>query len=217
LLTYLDCFGILNSGLIDWSLTYGKYNDYELEMHVFDNEINSLRDELIKSYQKITEKPKLCYYESNESWFNDVDNYSQCDHINVKTFQESYINIVTESHFDILDIHITEKTFKPFYYFQIPIFFASFNHIKKLKEEYDLYLFEDLIDHSYDNEMDDTKRFHMVINEIKRLSKMGDKIKKYYKDNIDKLISNYEFIKNFKERNTTGIFFNKLTGIKKLI
>jgi len=217
LLTYLDCIGFLDSELIDWSLTYGKYNDYELEMHVFDNEISTLRDELIKSYKKITSKPKLCYFEGDESWFNKVDNYSQCDHISIKTFQESYINIVTESHYDILDVHITEKTFKPFYYFQIPIFFASYHHVKKVKEEYDLFLFDDLIDHSYDNEPDDSKRFNMVINELKRLLLMKDEIKNYYVSNLEKIIKNYEFIEKYKEKNTIGNFFNSLSKIKKLI
>jgi hypothetical protein len=217
LLTYLDCIGFLDSGLVDWSLTYGKYNDYELEMHVFDNEINTLRDELIKSYQKITSKPKLCYFEGEESWFENVDGYSQCDHISIKTFQESYINIITESHYDITDVHITEKTFKPFYYFQLPIFFASYHHIKKLKEEYDLFLFDDLINHSYDNEPDDSKRFLMVVDEIKRLSTIVDVVKNYYKNNIDKLIKNHEFIVNYKEKNTIGNFFNSLTKTKKLI
>ena len=217
LLTYLDCIGFLDSELIDWSLTYGKYNDYELEMHVFDNEISTLRDELIKSYKKITSKPKLCYFEGDESWFNKVDDYSQCDHISIKTFQESYINIVTESHYDILDVHITEKTFKPFYYFQIPIFFASYHHVKKVKEEYDLFLFDDLIDHSYDNEPDDSKRFNMVINELKRLLLMKDEIKNYYVSNLEKIIKNYEFIENYKEKNTIGNFFNSLSKIKKLI
>jgi len=131
LLTYLDCIGFLDSDLVDWSLTYGKYNDYKLEMHVFDNEINTLRDKLVKSYEKIISKPKLCYFEGDESWFKNVDVYSQCDHISIKTFQESYINIITESHYDVTDVHITEKTFKPFYYFQLPIFLASHHHIKK--------------------------------------------------------------------------------------
>ena len=165
-------------------------------MHIFDNEINTLKEDLIKSYENITKGPKLCYYEQNESWFNSVDDYSQCDHISIKTFQESYINIITESHYDNLDIHITEKTFKPFYYFQLPLFFASYHHVKKVKEEYDLYLFDDFIDHSYDNEPDDSKRFHMVVNELKRLSAMKEEIKTYYKNNTDKLIKNYEFIKN---------------------
>ena len=64
-----------------------------------------------------------------------------------------------------------------------------------LRKEYDLYLFDDLIDHSYDDEKDDVKRFHMIVNEIQRLSNMRDEISTYYKSNIDKIIHNHNFIK----------------------
>jgi hypothetical protein len=64
---------------------------------------------------------------------------------------------VTESHFAINSVHITEKSFKPFYYFQIPLFVASHRHVEFLKKEHNLYLFEDLVDHSYDKEIDHIK------------------------------------------------------------
>jgi len=67
-----------------------------------------------------------------------------------------------------------------------------------MREEYDLYFFDDLIDHSYDDEKDDAKRFHMIVNEIKRLSNMRDEISIYYKANMDKIIHNHNFIKNNK-------------------
>ena len=99
----------------------------------------------------------------------------------------------------------------------MPIFFASYHHIQKVKEEYNLDLFDDLINHSYDNEPDDAKRFHMVINELKRLSEIGDEIKNYYKNNINRLIKNHQFISNYKEKNTIGNFFTLLSKRNKLI
>ena len=75
-----------------------------------------------------------------------------------------------------------------------------------------------MIDHSYDNEPDDSKRFNMVFNELKRLSLMKDEIKNYYVSNLEKIIKNYEFIEDYKEKNTIGNFFNSLSNkIKKLI
>ena len=106
--------------------------------------------------------------------------------------------------------HITEKTFKAFYYFQIPIFVAQYNHIKTLREEYDFYLFDDLIDHSYDNEKDDVKRFHMIIAEIQRLSSMKEEISVYYKNNIDKIIHNHNFLKNYANKKVEENYFLKL-------
>jgi len=58
----------------------------------------------------------------------------------------------------------------------------------------------------------------MVVDEIKRLSTMVNVVKDYYKNNIDKLIKNHEFIVNYKEKNTIGNFFYSLTNkTKKLI
>ena len=65
-----------------------------------------------------------------------------------------------------------------------------------MREEYDFYFFDDLINHSYDDEKDDAKRFHMIINEVKRLSNMREEISLYYKLNMDKLIHNHNFLKN---------------------
>jgi hypothetical protein len=76
-----------------------------------------------------------------------------------------------------------------------------------MKQEYDLYFFDDLIDHSYDNEIDDTKRFHMVLNEIKRLSNMKEEIQNYYKNNIDKIIHNHNFIKTYPEKEIEENYF----------
>jgi hypothetical protein len=128
---------------------------------------------------------------------NDKYNFDMVGYVTETSFQNAYINIVTETHFILGEgIHITEKSFKPFYYFQLPIFLALHNHVKTLKEEYGFYLFDDLINHSYDDERDDAKRFHMVVNEIKRLSNMREEISLYYKNNIDKLIHNHNIIKN---------------------
>jgi hypothetical protein len=65
-----------------------------------------------------------------------------------------------------------------------------------MREEYKLDFFDDLINHNYDDEIDDVKRFHMVVNEIKRLSTMREEISEFYKNNTDRLISNHNFVKN---------------------
>lgn len=101
------------------------------------------------------------------------------------SFINSYVNIVTESLFDnqFGVVHITEKTFRPFYHYQIPIFLATPFHIKFLNQKYDFDIFNDIIDHSYDDETDDYKRFFMIINEIKKLYNSKDKIVEFYKNN----------------------------------
>jgi hypothetical protein len=112
-----------------------------------------------------------------------------------ESYENTYVNIVTESGFDSQDfnqnvVHITEKSFRPFYYYQIPLILATPNHIKTLKEKYDFDFFEDVINHSYDSELNDKKRFLMFFDEIKRIYNNKDEIKFFYKNNRQRFESN---------------------------
>lgn len=215
LLTLLKNKNILKDDIIDWSLTYGSMNQSFTELTKYQFYINFDNIKLFNDYKEIISKPKLTFYEQDVNWWNHEDDYQAWNHLDLTTFNESYINIITESHFDIEDIHLTEKTFKPFYYFQLPIFLGSYHHIKKLKSEHDLFLFDDFINHSYDDEKDNVKRMDMVIDEIIRLSSMRNEIENYYKSNISKLIHNHRYIRDFHLKNQTNLYFLGL--IKKKI
>jgi len=196
LLSHMQDLNLLDNDITDWSLTYGDYNNKKT------NGINTY------SFAK----PKLSYFETDKDWFASEDAYDAWKHLELKTYQNSYINIVTESHFEIADVHITEKSFKPFYFGQIPIFLASHNHVAGMKLEYNLDFYDDLINHDYDNEQDDTKRLNMVIDEIKRLSKIKHEIKKYYIDNKQRVVNNHNFIKNYYHNNFTFQYFTYLAN-----
>lgn len=210
LLTHLKNLNLLDNDITNWSLTmeHSEYIRYTqqasnvVSIAPFKNYLDLNNKSLINDFLFMCNTKQLSFYEEDISWedtINTYDSHSQIDTFKSElNFKNSYINIVTESHYHFreCDVHITEKSFKPFYFFQLPIFVASWQHIKMMREEYDLYFFDDLIDHSYDDEKDDAKRFHMIINEIKRLSNMREEISLYYKMNADKLIHNHEFLKN---------------------
>ena len=216
ILTYLKNYKLFENDITDWSWitppgkSFTKIQSIQhLKTYIPYNNKN-----LIKDYLEITKEKKLSFYEQNINWF-DIDSESykwSPEHHLLTTFQNSYINIITETAFlfEENDLAITEKSFKPFYYFQIPIFLARPGHVKALKEEYDLYLFDDLIDHSYDDEKDDAKRFHMIVNEIQRLSTMREEISNYYKNNVDKLIDNHNFIKTYSDKKIQENYFLNL-------
>jgi hypothetical protein len=217
LLTHLKNLKLLDNDIIDWSLVidYSTYAANKKDIQSIGHlkgYIDPTNKELVNDYKIITSTKKLSYYEQNVDWFDNVQKYIQLEHLTLESYKNSYINIVADSHYYFRenDVHITEKSFKPFYYFQIPIFLASFNHVKMIKEEYGFDLFDDLIDHSYDNERDDIKRFHMVVNEIKRLSTMREEIVQYYKNNIDKIIHNHNFVKNYPKKKIDENYFVKL-------
>ena len=211
LLTHMKNLDLLENNITDWSLTYGIHNNKLSDINKFQTYIDFKNNKkLLDDYKKICSKPKLSFYEGDKDWFNTEDNYDVWNHHLLTTYQNGYINIVTESHFDILDIHITEKSFKPFYYYQMPLFLASQNHILKMKKEYDLEFFDDFIDHSYDKEINDINRLHMVLSEIDRLSKIKNEIKTYYKSNKNKFIKNHNFIKDFYHKGLIFKYFYNL-------
>lgn len=98
-----------------------------------------------------------------------------------KSYENSYIKIVTESQFEYQNvIHITEKTMIPFYFYQIPILLATPNHIQICKELYDFDFFDDVINHSYDSETDNKKRFRMICDELERLKSKKEYLRDFF-------------------------------------
>jgi hypothetical protein len=128
------------------------------------------------------------------------------------TFENSYVNIVTESSFIDSEsvVHITEKSFRPFYFYQLPIFVSSHNHVKYLKEIYGFDMFEDVINHSYDDVVDDRNRLFEIMKEIKRLDENKEKIKEFYKKNYDRFEKNKNIIFNILKNADDYKFFRSL-------
>ena len=86
---------------------------------------------------------------------------------------------------------------------------ATHNHIKAMKEKYDFDFFDDVINHSYDNEPNQKKRFIFFTNEVKRLYNNRESLIEFYEKNqfrfennknkvisIMNNVSDYEFFKS---------------------
>ena len=220
LLTYLKNSKLLENNITDWSrIIPPEQNSKKIQsIQRIKKYIEINNKDLVDDYLNIVNQKKISFYEQGVEYFDKIEYYKQTEHLVLDSYKNSYINIVTETVFEYntLDImHITEKSFKPFYYFQIPIFVATYNHIKTMRSEYDFYFFDDLIDHSYDDEIDDAKRFRMIINEIKRLSTIKEEISIYYKNNIDKLMHNHNFIKEYPKKQIEENYFLNLINENK--
>jgi hypothetical protein len=215
ILTLLKYENLLEYGIVDYSITYGKINREKIKNEIKNKtfiDVEGANEKLKRDYNEIRTIRKNSYYEENKYTFGNNGD-TRIDIIgSVQQYEKTYFNIITESHYEEVDIHVTEKTFKPFYLYQYPIFVASHNHIKTLKEHYDFYLFDDLIDHSYDNEIDSGKRLYKIVEEIKRLSKMKNEIELHYKSNIEKLVHNNNVIKQIANEERTINFFLNLSN-----
>tara|TARA_Y100000389_G_scaffold63610_1_gene59652 strand:+ start:213 stop:1418 length:1206 start_codon:yes stop_codon:yes gene_type:complete len=163
-----------------------------------------------KNHINKMKKPKLTQYESYSSDFKDVENlfetgYDFAGKVNPKDYRNSYISIITESVYWFDGIHITEKSLKPFCLPVLPIFVASPNHVKTLRDDYNLDLFDDFINHDYDKELDNTKRLKMIIEECLRLSRLENEIIDFYKNNKDRFLNNKNSILEFTKQTDVHI------------
>ena len=146
---------------------------------------------------------KICDYESKKNWINQKNNEFQSDQPPIfrvpelqESFENSYVNIITESIFssNCNSIHHSEKSFRPFFYYQFPIFLATPNHVAYLRNNYNFDMFDDIINHSYDTVSDDFTRFKMVCDEISRISENKDNFKRFYSDNKHRFIKNKQIL-----------------------
>ena len=220
LLCLLKKYGILED--TDWSLVRGwdfiekqigqdgKVNPYFYSRVFDDSTISSLSNEIkyfsTIEYRKSALEEEFDFNE-NERNIHNVDWNALFDN---NAYAESYFNITTETCFDSDIIQITEKSFNPFYFMQLPIFVTTPNHVKKLKELYDFDMFEDFIDHSYDAQYDHKKRMLMIIDEIRRIHANKDLFKKIYKGLVGRLESNKQKVLRMIEDKTDYNFFNNI-------
>lgn len=189
---------------------YTKIFEYD-DIKNYETEIKILNDLKVKVSDH--ERTELSFNEKNEITILDPK-YAHLlsppefplNYIN------SYINIVTETKF--LDnenvIQISEKSFKPFYYYQFPMILATHHHIKSLKEKYNFDFFDDVIDHSYDNEPNQKKRFDLFVKEIKRLHDNKENIIEFYRNNHHRFIRNKNKMIGIKNDKSDYLFFKTL-------
>jgi hypothetical protein len=180
--------------------------------------------QLFNLNQIVDLKESIDYFASiscKKSVFEECDESRQnYDSISTESFTQAYIQIVTESHFGHEDVHITEKSFKPFYFYQIPIFLASHGHVARLRERYpNLDFFDDVVDHRrYDDIKDDVERLNVVYDEIKKLHRNRDEIRHFYASNEDRFIRNRKMILNDVVKDKSDYnFFTDLINKKRTV
>jgi hypothetical protein len=91
-------------------------------------------------------------------------------------YDDSLVNIITETYFFNKIIHITEKTYKPIAFMQPFILVAAAGSLKHIKDM-GFKTFDQFWDESYDLEVDDKKRFTMIMSLIESISKWTEEEK----------------------------------------
>ena len=221
-------------GLIDdvnWSLVTGQIRPPE--DYVWLNEalpidvVNSCENEIKKLFSI---KVKESDYEVNKRYFSedgeiifDKNEFPDLGEPAMESggllipedsfsYMNSYVNIVTESQFrdDFNVIHISEKSFRPFAYYNLPLIVATQNHIKYMKDKYGFDFYDDLINHDYDSEKSIGSRITMLIDEVTRLKNNKEDVVKFYKQNTHRLINNQKIVSEIKNNNDDYEFFKTI-------
>lgn len=195
LLCLLKKYNLLND--TNWSMvpTFINNRDQNFYTPIFDSEtINFLKEEI--QYFKEFDHKFSDFETNNQFTYKSVIELTQIE--NGDNYENTYVNLTTESVFDEREniVHITEKSYKPFFYYQFPLILASENHIKTMKEKYGFDFYEDIIDYEYDKEKNDINRFKLYMKEILRLSGMKEHLIEYYKNNEDRFKKNKDRLIN---------------------
>jgi len=138
-----------------------------------------------------------------------ADNLSSQDHNNhlmgvYNHFADSYLNIVIESHMDVDGSNgafLTEKTFKPIKNCQPFVIFGG-PHSLKLLQDLGYRTFDNVLDNSYDNIVDTTRRWETAINLTLELINLNNKqLNDMYRSCYNDLMHNQKlFLENKKDR-----------------
>lgn len=207
---------------VDWSLITG----WNLKRHIKNNGDNYVK----QFYSNVLDENDFIELKSEIDFFNNIDikkskyeesvslggvgeDFPNCDFYDgyrQNPYNNSYINITTESSFERNITHVTEKSFKPFYFNQIPIFVAGCGHIEKLKKRFSFDFFDDFVDHSYDSEVDPKKRLKQIVSEIKRIKENKSELLNYYVSNKDRFLQNQMLIKDLVKDTADYNFFKSL-------
>ena len=104
--------------------------------------------------------------------------------------ETSYDNTISSSTWNVQ--FVTEKATKPFIWGQVPIYNMMAGSMKYIRElGFDM--FDDIIDHSYDNEPDPMTRIKLVIDQLEKICQWSlDECIEFKQKNIDRFIKNRE-------------------------
>ena len=134
---------------------------------------------------------------------DDYEIYPKLDNNNVYNFdnnlrnyyRETFVEIVTETSFTETCYLLTEKTLNSIYGCNFPILLSGQGAVGFLRSM-GLDMFDDVIDHSYDQIADPVQRLYFAIEQNKEILNNSNLAKTLWLKNQDRFLKNVEFARN---------------------
>lgn len=164
----------------------------------FSDYHTDIRDSMLRGY--------LLIYDNRSLKVDDYDIYDKNDNNNVVNFnqklrhyyQNSFVEIVTESSFASPGYLLTEKTMNSIYGCNFPIMIAGAGAVAHLREiGFDL--FDDLIDHSYDHIENPFDRIVHAVDQNLNMLTNADLAKQCWIQCRDRFVKNIEVAKTMPD------------------
>ena len=162
--------------------------EFSMDRHADDREI------ILSGYSKVHRNEDLVKDDYLIYTGGVNNNYVNFENKLRSRYENSFVEIITESSFTPPSYMITEKFLHSIYGCNFPILLSGAGAVAHLREVgFDM--FDDIVDHSYDSMPDP---FDRIINAVKLNSRLltdGDHIKSLWKDNRSRFERNVEFAK----------------------
>jgi hypothetical protein len=192
-----------NKGLISWLSPVH-------QTHMFQNGFGWAKELSQSKYNDIFNAGLLKLQNTNKSNFN-IDQDDRYDTVypdwlishnifnwerKLSTYyKNTFVEIVSETTFKEPTLLLTEKTYHAFLGCNFPILNSTVGTVEHLREiGFDMY--DDIIDHSYDTITDPFERVYTLITKNQELLSNGEKIRKLWKDNLDRMLKNIDFMRD---------------------
>lgn len=122
------------------------------------------------------------------------DNIYNFNNSLIEKYSSSFLEFVTETNYNEPSFNVTEKFSHSVFGYNIPIFVSSPGYVDFIRSMgFDV--FDDIIDHSYDEETDKLKRIHKLVNNNLDLISSGN-LDKFFLSNKSRFDNNYSRIVN---------------------
>jgi hypothetical protein len=145
--------------------------------------------EKLKTYNfKIHDSKNIYPTKGNDNVFNFKNSL-------INYYKNTFVEIVGETSFFEKSFLLTEKTLNCFYGYNFPIVLSSKGTVEFLRK-IGLDMFDDIIDHTYDNIEDPVERIYSAVTSNKKLLTDADYVKNLWIHNKERFDNNLHFLKN---------------------